>query len=73
MFSFGREPYETIPVKQIKKFLITGQRMDKPTYADAKMYVCFALIDNHIFELNFYSSMRILQKLLYDYKFCNKF
>jgi len=44
MFSLGAEPYAAIPIKQLKSFLNSGQRLDKPSYADAKMYATFFLI-----------------------------
>jgi hypothetical protein len=41
MFSLGAEPYAAIPIKQLKSFLNSGQRLDKPQYADANMYAAF--------------------------------
>lgn len=39
MYTFGREPYESVPLKQLKTFLNSGHRMNKPTYADDNMFV----------------------------------
>jgi len=39
MFSLGAEPYAAIPIKQLKSFLNSDQRLDKPLHADAKTYV----------------------------------
>jgi hypothetical protein len=44
MFTLGAEPYAAIPIKQLKSFLNSGQRLDKPTYADINMYAAFFLI-----------------------------
>jgi hypothetical protein len=40
MYSLGAEPYPSIPIKQLKSFLNSDQRMDKPAYADDNMLVC---------------------------------
>ncbi len=44
MFTLGAEPYAAIPIRQLKAFLNSGKRLDKPQYADAKMYATFFLI-----------------------------
>jgi hypothetical protein len=37
MYSLGDEPYGSVPIKQLKSFLNSGQRIDKPNYVDDKM------------------------------------
>jgi hypothetical protein len=39
MYSLGNDPYENVPLKQLKSFLNSGQRMDQPTYANTEMFV----------------------------------
>ncbi len=37
IFTLGCEPYEAIHPKQLQTFLLTGNRMEKPIYADENM------------------------------------
>ncbi len=50
MFSLGADPYAAIPIRQLKSFLNSGQRLDKPQYADINMYAAFLVCLKRIMD-----------------------
>ena len=61
MYSLGGIPYPSMAEKQLKTFLNTGQRMDKPKLANEQLYV-FVFSINHSILVQIRTNAAMLER-----------